>query len=124
MTLLDLDFEPFIAEALNDLPDHFRRQINNVAIMVEDWPDWQTVRLAGVRYPAELLGFYHGVPLTHRTSGYHMVLPDKISLYRRTILRHCNSIDEVRVMVRHTLYHEIAHYFGISDDRLRELGAY
>jgi predicted Zn-dependent protease with MMP-like domain len=120
----DLDIEPFIDEALNDLPEHFRRQIDNVAIRVEDWPDWQTVRLAGVRSPQDLLGFYHGIPLTQRTSHYALVVPDQISIYRRVILRHCRTIDEVRDMVKHTVFHELAHYFGIDDDRLRELGAY
>lgn len=120
----DLDFDAFIDEALTALPDRFHRQIDNVVIMVEDWPSWQTVRLAGVRDPESLLGFYHGIPLTQRTSNYALVTPDKISLYRRAILRHCQSIDEVRSMVKRTLYHEIAHYFGIDDDRLRELGAY
>jgi predicted Zn-dependent protease with MMP-like domain len=120
----DIDIEPFIDEALNDLPEHFHRQIDNVVIMVEDWPDWRTVRLAGVRSPQDLLGFYHGIPLTQRTSNYVLTVPDQISIYRRVILRHCQTIDEVRDMVKHTVFHELAHYFGISDDRLRELGAY
>jgi predicted Zn-dependent protease with MMP-like domain len=71
-----------------------------------------------------VLGHYHGVPLTRRTRGYNLVLPDKISIYRRPILMRCHRDEEVRQLVEHVLRHEIAHHFGINDDRLRELGAY
>jgi len=91
---------------------------------VEDWPDRQTMRLAGIRHPADLLGFYHGVPLTERGQGYNLVLPDKISIYRQPILMRCRTLDEVRATVRRVVRHEVAHYFGIDDDRLREIGAY
>ena len=119
-----LDFEHFVDEALADLPAFFRNQLDNLAIMVEDWPDQRTLQLTGVRRPEDLLGLYHGIPLTKRTSGYMLVAPDKISIYRQPILLHCRTLAEVRSMVHHTLRHEVAHYFGIDDDRLRELGAY
>ncbi len=117
-------FERFVAEALEALPEVFRSRLENVEIVVEDWPDRRTMRLAGVRSPADLLGFYHGVPLTRRTSGYMLVLPDKISIYRQPILMRCRTLEEVRAMVARTLRHEIAHYFGIDDERLEEIGAY
>lgn len=120
----DALFERFVAEALEALPEVFRSRLENVEIVVEDWPDQQTMRLAGVRSPADLLGFYHGVPLTRRTSNYMLVLPDKISIYRRPILMRCRTPEEVRAMVARTLRHEIAHYFGIDDERLEEIGAY
>jgi predicted Zn-dependent protease with MMP-like domain len=119
-----VDFEYLVDEALRDLPLYFRNQIENLAVLVEDWPDRETLRLAGVRSPAELLGFYHGVPLTKRTTNYVLVTPDKISIYRQPILMHCQTAQEVRAMVHRTVRHEVAHYFGIDDDRLRELGAY
>ena len=118
------EFEIFVDEALADLPAYFRNQIDNLAIVVEEWPDRGTLQLTGVRHPEELLGLYHGIPLTKRTSGYMLVAPDKISIYRQPILLHCRTIEEVRAMVQHTVRHEVAHYFGIDDDRLRELGAY
>ncbi len=117
-------FEQFVAEALEALPEVFRSRLENVEIVVEDWPDRRTMRLAGVRSPADLLGFYHGVPLTRRTSNYMLVLPDKISIYRKPILMRCRTPEEVRAMVARTLRHEIAHYFGIDDERLEEIGAY
>lgn len=120
----DAFFEQLVAEALEALPEVFRSRLENVEIVVEDWPDRRTMRLAGVRSPADLLGFYHGVPLTRRTSHYMLVLPDKITLYRQPILMRCRTLEEVRDLVARTLRHEIAHYFGIDDDRLEEIGAY
>ncbi|MCL5997116.1 MAG: metallopeptidase family protein [Chloroflexi bacterium] len=117
-------FDRFVDEALDALPQDFRQQLRNVEIVVEDWPDQETLRLARLRHPARLLGFYHGIPLTERGQGYHAVLPDKISLYRNPIVLRCKTDDEVRALVHHVLRHEVAHYFGISDRRLRELGAY
>jgi predicted Zn-dependent protease with MMP-like domain len=119
-----LDFERFVDEALQAVPAYFRNQIVNLAIVVEDWPDRETLRMAGVQHPAQLLGFYHGVPLTNRTSHYMLVAPDKISIYRQPILMQCQTWEEARALTHRVLRHEVAHYFGISDDRLHELGAY
>jgi predicted Zn-dependent protease with MMP-like domain len=118
------EFEQVVAEAVQALPDHLRDRLDNVEIVVEEWPDPNTLRLAEVQHRTNLLGFYHGVPQTHRTSYYGLVLPDKISIYRQPILMRCNSDEEVRALASHVVRHEIAHHFGISDDRLHELGAY
>ena len=118
------DFERAVAQAIDELPDQIRRRIANVAIVVEEWPDEDTLEMADLDDPTELLGFYYGIPLTERTSAYGMVLPDKISLFRQPILLTCSTDEEVRSAIAHTLRHEIAHYFGIDDDRLEELGAY
>lgn len=117
-------FERAVAEEWDSLPAQFRRRLDNVEIVVEDWPDPETVRRAGVRHRSQLLGFYHGVPLTRRTHDYGLVLPDKISIYRQPILMRCRTWDEVRALIRQVILHELAHYFGISDERLRELGVY
>jgi predicted Zn-dependent protease with MMP-like domain len=119
-----LDFERFVDEALNDLPAYFRARLDNVAIIVEDLPDQETLRIAGVKRPTDLLGFYHGIPLTQRTSGYMLVPPDKISIYRQPIVMQCRTWQEVQALVTHVVRHEVAHYFGISDDRLKAIGAY
>jgi len=121
---MDQDFERLVAEALDGLPEVFRERLENIEVVVEEWPDQQTLQLAGVNHPAELLGFYHGVPLTGRTQGYNLVLPDRISVYRQPILMQCRTHEEVRAMVQRVVRHELAHYFGIDDDRLREIGAY
>jgi len=118
-------FERLVDEALRDIPAVFRDRLHNVAIVVEEWPDRETMRVAGVRHPGDLLGFYHGVPLTERTHAYNMLPPDRISIYRSPILIHCRRTGEdARSTVHHVVRHEIAHYFGIGDDRLEELGAY
>jgi predicted Zn-dependent protease with MMP-like domain len=118
------DFEGLVAEAIESLPEQFRERLENVEVVVEEWPDPQTLRQAQIRHPAGLLGFYHGVPQTERTTHYDMVLPDKITIYRQPIQRRCRSWHEVRELTYSVVRHEIAHHFGISDDRLLEIGAY
>ena len=119
-----VDFEQIVAKALDSLPDAFRERLDNVEVVVEDWPDRDTLRLAGVRDPMQLLGFYHGVPLTARSHGYTLVLPDKISIYQQPIERMCRTPEAIRAQVRRTVMHELAHHFGLDDSRLREIGAY
>ena len=104
-------FEEMVGAALDGLPEQFRRQISNVAVTVEHGPG-----------PRGLLGLYQGVPLTSRTTQYAGVLPDRITIYRLAICAICNPEDEVREQVRRTVIHEVGHYFGIGDERLRELG--
>lgn len=118
------DFEDLVAEAFNTLPDFFQDRLDNVEVVVEDWPDRHTLRTMGIRSPYGLLGFYHGVPLTERTTHYGLVAPDKISIYRKPIEAQCNTYDELRATVHRVVLHELAHHFGIDDDRLDELGAY
>ena len=117
-------FERIVEEAINALPDAFRKKLDNVEVVVEDWPDPHTMRVAGVRHPEQLLGLYPAVPQTVRTSHYGMVLPDKISIYRQPILKRCRTEEQVRQVTQSVIRHEIAHHFGIGDDRLREIGAY
>jgi predicted Zn-dependent protease with MMP-like domain len=117
-------FERLVAQALDDLPPDIQEKLDNIDVVVEDWPDAATLRLAGVRHPMQLLGFYHGVPRTKRTHSYGLVLPDKITIYRRPIEMRSRTLEDVRVMVLRVVRHEIAHHFGIGDDRLREIGAY
>lgn len=118
------DFEQWVDEAIAGLPGYFRDRMDNVAIAVEDWPDRETLRLAGLRRPEELLGFYHGIPLTQRTSGYMLVAPDQISIYRQPIWQQCRTRSQAQALTQRVVRHEVAHYFGIDDDRLRAIGAY
>ncbi|MGC9469039.1 MAG: metallopeptidase family protein [Anaerolineae bacterium] len=117
-------FERLVAAAIDALPPDFLQKLDNVEVVIEDWPDRQTMHRAGVRHQTQLLGFYHGVPQTRRTRSYTLVLPDKISIYRYPIEMRCRTPAEVQATIEHVLRHEIAHHFGIDDDRLRELGAY
>jgi predicted Zn-dependent protease with MMP-like domain len=104
-------FEEMVGRALDSLPEEFADRIKNVAVVVEHGPG-----------PRGLLGLYQGVPLTSRTTSYAGVLPDKITIYQQAICAICDTEAEVIEQVRRTVIHEVGHYFGISDKRLRELG--
>lgn len=108
-------FEELVGEALDSLPQWVIDRLQNVEVIVEERPP---------PGEANLLGRYHGIPLTKRGDWYSGVLPDTITLYRRTIEREARTEDELRAIVVHTVEHEVAHFFGISDDRLRDLDAY
>lgn len=96
--------------------------MHNVDIVIENRPSARDRKAAGLGPRGTLLGLYHGIPLTKRGEYYNLVLPDKISIYQEPIESICRTDDEVREQVRKTVLHEIAHYFGIDDDRLHELG--
>lgn len=118
------DFESLVQEAIDALPVAFRQRLDNVEIVIEDWPDPETLRLTRIHHRTDLLGFYHGIPQTQRTHYYGLVLPDKISIYQHPIELRCASPEQVRDMVFRVVRHEIAHHFGIDDRRLKELDAY
>jgi predicted Zn-dependent protease with MMP-like domain len=109
---------------LDDLPPYFQEKISNVEVLIKSWPSKIELREAGVPPGHTLLGLYDGVPLTERTQNYALVPPDTITLYQGPIEQAADDIAEIPEIVRHTVIHEFAHHFGISDDRLRELGAY
>jgi predicted Zn-dependent protease with MMP-like domain len=109
------DFEQLIEEAIASLPDDLREFMSNVAVFVEDEPP------PGM----PLLGLYQGVPLTRRTSSYSAVPPDRITIYRGPLERLTGGDpDRLRAQVRRVVLHEIAHHFGISDERLHEIDRY
>ena len=118
-------FEALVNEALASLPITFQDKMDNVAVLVKTWPTVDDLQQAGVPPGHTLLGLYSGIPLTRRTSGYNLVAPDTITLYQGPIeAASGGELVQLRKQVRHTVIHELAHHFGISDDRLRELGAY
>ncbi len=104
-------FEEMVGEALDGLPEEFGRLMSNIAVIVEHGEG-----------PRGLLGLYQGIPLTRRTTSYAGVLPDRITIYQRSICAMCHDEAEVVEEVRRTVVHEIGHYFGLGDARLRELG--
>jgi predicted Zn-dependent protease with MMP-like domain len=112
-------FEHLVADALDSLPDDIAARMENVQVVVEDEPPAE-VR-AGTGRGNDVLGYYHGVPLTQR-GYYNNVMPDRISIYRGPITRAARTPSGIKEQVRRTVIHEIAHHFGIDDDRLRELG--
>lgn len=116
-------FEQLVAEALDELPPFFQKAMQNVEVLVQDWPTPEELAEAGLPPGETLLGLYYGIPLTERYA-YNLVTPDTITLYQGPIEAICDTPEEVRQEVRQTVIHEVAHHFGIDDDRLIELGAY
>lgn len=118
------EFEELVVLALDDLPQYFQEKMSNVEVLVKSWPSRAELREAGVPPGHTLLGLYAGIPLTERTHNYGLVTPDTITLYQGPVEEAAENRDEIPEIVRHTVIHEFAHHFGISDDRLRELGVY
>ncbi len=118
-------FEELVSEAMAEIPDELWKFIENIAVTVEEWPTQRQIASTGAPLGSTLLGLYEGVPLTVRTSHYGLIPPDKITIFRGPILRFCPpDEDAIRSQVRRTVLHEVAHHFGISDQRLIEIGAY
>ncbi|MBI4835293.1 MAG: metallopeptidase family protein [Planctomycetes bacterium] len=118
------EFEKLAREALENLPEFFRSKMENVGIVIEDTPSKKQLKeLSGERSEI-ILGLYQGIPLSERTHLYGMVLPDKITLFKKNIEKTCRSKAEIKKTVIQTVKHEIAHYFGISDEHLEEMGTY
>ena len=124
---MDLDsFADLVSEAMESLPEEFLEALENVQVDIEEWPSSEDLESVGMspRSRYGLLGLYHGVPLTDRHSQY-VAFPDRITIYQKPIEAVCgHDEDRIREQVQHTVIHEIAHYYGIDDDRLHELDAY
>ena len=113
------EFDELVTDALADIPAELAGAIENVAFVVEEWPT--TAQLDGRR--GTLLGLYEGVPLTKRGPlGYSGVMPDRITIFRGPLCARARDATDLAAQVRVTVLHEVGHYFGMSDDRLRELG--
>ena len=116
------EFESLVARAIERLPPEFQSKLDNVDIVVEEWPTGAQLRQARIRNRWQLLGLYQGVALTERDSSYAGSLPDTITIFREALLEVCSTEAEVVEEVAVTVIHEMAHHFGIDDDRLHELG--
>ena len=116
------EFERLVREALREIPEEIGTRLDNVDLVVEDWPSQTQLVGSGIEEGQYLLGLYEGIPLTDRY-GYNMVLPDKITLFQRAIESICSSDEEIVKEIRDTVVHEVAHHFGIDDDRLEEMEA-
>ncbi len=117
----DEQFDHIISEALDRLPQKYIKGLNNVAIIYEDEPTKEQRVKLKLRCNETLLGLYEGIPLTRRNSGYNLVLPDKITLFKNPLIAKSESFDDFKEQVRHTLWHEIAHFYGLDHDRIHKL---
>ena len=121
MKLTRKEFEEVVVLALKRLPKFFKKKMKNVDVVVEDRASRELLLEMGLRSPFELLGLYQGVPIDRRGFYYGNVLPDKITLFQVPIESICQTKEEVKEKVKEVVIHEVGHYFGLDEERLREL---
>jgi predicted Zn-dependent protease with MMP-like domain len=114
-------FEALVARAIENLPLEFQRKLENVDVVVEEWPTPGQLRQGKYSHPTQLLGLYQGVPQTRRGRGYGLVLPDKISIFQKPIEAQCRFSNEIEAEIEEVVRHEIAHHFGLDDETLRKI---
>lgn len=112
------EFEALVGTALRKLPRAFRDKLANVAVVVEDWADDQTLAEMGIEPPDTLYGLYRGVDITRRDSSYGNVLPDTIHIYQKPIEEDCADRAEMADLIRDVVAHEVGHYFGLDDETM------
>lgn len=115
------EFNRLVEEALDDIPPRFRQAMKNIAIVLEDEPSAELLADLEIEPPDSLYGLYQGTPLTERSWGYGNALPDRISLFQRTIEEDSEDAEDVIVCIAETLIHEIGHYFGLSEEQIEEI---
>jgi len=114
-------FERLVTEAIALIPRRFRREIKNLAIVVEDEPSPELLEEMEIEPPDSLYGLYQGTPLTERTWPYGNTLPDRITIFQKPIEEDCEDEDEIRAVIGETLIHEVGHYFGLSEEEIEEI---
>jgi predicted Zn-dependent protease with MMP-like domain len=120
-TISDEAFDQLVTKAMNELPQEYIKGLDNVAIVYADWPDQHQAAKSELKPGSLLLGIYEGIPLTQRGSGYTYVLPDKITLFKTPMLMITHSEAELAEQIKRTLWHEIAHYYGLNHNRIDQL---
>ncbi len=117
----DEQFEELINQSMEELPKEYVERLDNVAITFEDEPDAEQRKRLKLRCHESLFGLYEGVPRTERGAGYAMVLPDKITLFKKPIEHSAHTMQEFKAQIKNTLWHEIAHHYGLGHQRIHEL---
>jgi len=115
----DSEFNVLIAGAMDDLPPERIKGLDNVAITYADEPTPEQMEKLKLRGDGLLLGLYEGIPLTKRGAGYNLVLPDKITLFKLPLAQISRGFDDFKEQIKHTLWHEIAHFYGLNHDDIR-----
>ena len=119
--MTDDDFDRMISRAMDELPQEYIKGLDNVAIVYADEPDEHQRAKSDLKPGSLLLGLYEGIPLTKRGASYTFVLPDKITLFKHPIMMVSGNAEAMFEQVKRTLWHEIAHYYGLGHDRIHEL---
>jgi predicted Zn-dependent protease with MMP-like domain len=112
------EFEALVESALRKLPRPFKEKMANIAVVVEDWADDETLEDMGIEPPDTLYGLYRGIDITRRDSAYGNVLPDTIHIYQGPIEEDCGDPEEMAELVRDVVIHEVGHYFGLDDETM------
>ena len=116
------EFEKLVQEGVDQIPEKFRGKLNNVAIVVEENPNEAQLEKLNLSKNSLLFGLYQGVPQIRRGRGYNLIPPDKITIFQKPIEAVARSKSEIRQVVKNTVWHEIAHHFGTSERKIREIG--
>lgn len=119
--LSESEFDDLITRAMDELPQEYIKGLKNVAIVIADEPTADQRKELQLHCNETLFGLYKGIPLTNRGNGYGMVLPDKITLFKNPLIQSSTTIEDLYRQIKHTLWHEIAHYYGLDHDRIHEL---
>ncbi|KXK07876.1 metallopeptidase family protein [Candidatus Dojkabacteria bacterium] len=113
-------FEQYVQEGITRIPADFREHLENVSLVIEDFPTAHQFNKMRLKHKWQLFGLYEGVPLPKRTSSYSMVLPDKITLFRQPLVNYARDEEHLRQLVANVIWHEIAHYFGYTEEEVRK----
>lgn len=119
--MTDEQFDKLITKAMNELPQDYIRGLQNVAIVMADEPSSNQRKKIGVTRNNLLLGLYEGIPLTQRGASYNLVLPDKITLFKNPLIELSKNENDLLSNIKRTLWHEIAHFYGLNHDRINYL---
>lgn len=117
----DEAFEQMLVEAIDNIPEKYAKRLDNVGIFWENEPSEEQRQKLKLHCNQTLFGLYEGIPLTRRGAGYNLVLPDKITLFKHPMEMTANSLTALREQIGRTLWHEVAHYFGLDHDRIHAL---
>ena len=121
LEITDKQFEQLINESMDELPQEYIKRLNNVAVTYDDEPNPEQREKLKLNCHQSLYGLYEGIPLTKRNGNYSLVLPDKITLFKLPMLASSQNLAALKQQVKHTLWHEIAHYYGLDHDRIHAL---
>ncbi len=121
LSISDDEFSRLVGKCMDELPEQYVTGMKNVLVTYEDQPTEDQRRKQKLQTYQTLYGLYEGVPLTKRNAGYQFVLPDRITIFKLPLMQTSENLSQLKAQVKHTLWHEIAHYYGLDHDRIHEI---
>lgn len=121
ISVSDEVFESIVTSGMDAIPQKYIENLNNVAFVIEDRPSNDQRQKLELRNDQSLFGLYEGIPLTKRGTGYNLVLPDKITIFKEPLEMASSNMNELKERVRHTVWHEVAHFYGLNHEQIRAL---